>query len=737
MSPEQRRKQPLDARSDLFSLGLVLYEMVSGRRALVAETSTGTPEPKVAAPLSPLRALNSRIPRSLDASVGRALEADPSNRYQSAAQMRRDLERIRDGRPERRRTQYAFAAAVLVALAVSGAWFWRSRSAVALAPGDTVVIAHLTNETSNQVFDEALYTGLRVALEQTPYLNVLADSKVYGEFKALSLAESTRVTPQVGLEICRRTGSKILVAPLIADAGNRLHLELTALECHSGGKIAHVEHEAASRESVIHDLGLAAAELRTRLGEPAASIARFNSPLDQATSASPEAVELLTLGYRRHLLGNLRDAISYYERAIGADPNFALAHAALAVAHVGLKQDMLATTSARRAFELRERLTLPARFNVESAYYLHVTGEEDSACEVIGQWVQTFPHDLVARENFSGCLWTLGELDRALGQAREAVRLLPAPFTYANWVSLALAADRLDEARTAYEEALRRGFDTPPLRAQRALLAFLQKDEETMRAQWRWAEGKPGAKAVLVNGRAMGEAFHGRVRAALQIAKEAADIRAPEGVIQPAEWISQTVQLIRADAGAEADPSPALGAADRSSESRVLTALVLARAGKRDQAQRVADALRREFPSNTLLQKYQLPVIGGALKLQSHDPAGALEILQPAEKYDLTGSSAFPSLYAAYLRGLAWLQLGDGKAAATEFGKVLAHPGLVGRLAIGAMARVQLARAQHLSGQDAAALVSYEEFLSLWKEADDDLPLYKQAVAEHRLLRSR
>ena len=736
MSPEQRRKQPLDARSDLFSLGLVLYEMVTGRRALVEESPTGIPDPNVAAPPTRLRAVNSRIPRALEVSVGRALEADPSSRYQTAAQMRRDLERIRDGGPERRRIQYALAGAALVALTVSGAWFWRSRSAVTLAPDDTIVIAHLTNETSNQVFDEALYTGLRVALEQTPYLNVLADSKVYGELKALSLAESTRVSPQVGLEICRRTGSKILVAPLIADAGNRLHLELTALECHSGAKIAHVEHEAASRESVIHDLGRAAAELRTRLGEPPASLARFNSPLDQATSASPEAVELLTLGYRRHLSGNLRDAISYYERAIRADPNFALAHAALAVAHVVFKQDTLAATSARRAFELRERLTLPARFNVESAYYLHVTGEEDSACEVIDQWVQTFPHDLVARQNFSGCLWALGELDRALGEAREAVRLLPAPFTYANWVALALSADRLDEARTAYEEALRRGFDTPYLRAQRALLAFLQKDEETMRAQWKWAEGKPGAKAALVNGHAMGEAFHGRLRAALQIAKGAADLGAPDGAVRPDEWITMTVQLIRAEAGARADPPPALGAADRSFESRVLAALLLARAGKLDQAQRVADSLRREFPSRTLLQKYYLPVIEGAVKLQSHDPAGAIDVLRPAAKYELTGSSGFPSLYVAYLSGLAWLEVGDGKAAATEFGKVLAHPGLVGRLAIGAMARVQLARAEHLSGQDAAALVSYEEFLGLWKDADDDLPLYKEAVAEYRRLRS-
>src|SRR5262249_31079717 len=225
-----------------------------------------------------------------------------------------ELERLRDGTrsPGRRRAGYAVALAALLVFAGAGVWRWNAaRPKLTLAPDDTIVISHLTNETSNRVFDEALYTGVPIALEQTPYLNVLADSKVRGELKTLSLAEGTRVTPQIGLEICRRTGSKVVVSPSIFDAGNRLRIELIGVECHSGVRIARIEHEAASRDSVMHALGEAAADLRARLGEPAASVARFNAPLDQAISASPEAVELLTLGYRRHLSNDLQDATSY------------------------------------------------------------------------------------------------------------------------------------------------------------------------------------------------------------------------------------------------------------------------------------------------------------------------------------------------------------------------------------------------------------------------------------------
>jgi len=308
-------------------------------------------------------------------------------------------------------------------------------------------------------------------------------------------------------------------------------------------------------------------------------------------------------------------------------------------------------------------------------------------------------------------------------------------WTYESWVIRSLEADRLDEGGSAFEEALRRGFDSPELRNQRALLAFLERDDETMRAQWKWAEGKAGAEPVLLHGRALSEAYHGRFRASTQTARTAAALGAqrPERDVSRVELDST---MMRAEAGVRGDVPVTVGGPDQPLYTRVIAAVTLARLGKLEQAQKAADTLRREFPSHTLLQRYYLPVIEGAVKLESNDPAGAIEALRPAAKYELTAWPALPPLYSAYLAGLAFLRVRDGQSATAEFHKVLAHPGLVGRWAIGAMARLQLARAEHLSGHDAAALPLYEEFLSLWEDADDDVPLYKEAKAEYRHLRS-
>jgi len=736
MSPEQARKEPLDARSDLYSLGLVLHEMATGRRALREEGSSGadalTTDPGP-------RAVTAAPPRALGAILDTALENDPARRFQTASEMRRDLERAR-ARVRHRgwNVRSGIAIALLVLLMASGLWLWlgRTRPAVRLAEDDTLVIAHLTNQTGDRVFDDALYSGLRIALEQTPYLNVLGEAKVGATLGSMKLGPGTRLTPEIALEVCRRSESRIMVSPSIADAGNRLRLGLSGVDCRSGARIAHVDQDAASPDAVVHSLGMAAARLRVLLGEPAESIARFNAPLERATSASPEAIELLTLGYRRHLAGNFRDAISYYERAVRIDPDFALAHAALTVAQVIEGHQAPAEVSSRRAFELRDRLTLPARFNVESTYYREVTGKDDESCTVIAQWVQTFPHDFVARNNFSQCLTVLGEPDRALGEAREAARLLPSPFSYGLWVSRALDAERVDEAKQTYDEALRRGFESPALRERRALLAFLERDDQTLREQWSWAQGKPQAEVIFNSEWALSEAFHGRLRASLHFAKTAAVLHAKAG---EAAWSRDELNsaLIRAEAGIRSPLPVAADAAHLNLGTRTLAALTLARTGQLDGARKAANAFHRDFPSHTLIQNYGLPVIEAAVRLESNDAAGAIEALRPTAKYELTTWGSFPELYSAYLRGLAWLRMGDGQAAAAEFQKVLAHPGLVGRWAIGAMARAQLARAQHLAGEDAAALSSYESFLDIWKDADDDLPLYKEARAEYRSLRKR
>ena len=729
MSPEQIRKEELDGRSDLFSLGLVLYEVATGRRAFTGETAVVVQEAILTTTPPPVEALNPEIPGSLATVIRKALEKDRSDRYQTAAAMRHDLERVRGTLLQsnrRRMSRWVPAATAVLAIAGSLAWLSARRTTgVTLSADDTIVIAHLTNATSDRVFDEALYTALRIALEQTPYLNVLADNKVRETLAAVGVDSGARITPEVALQVCRHTGSRIVVAPAIAEAGNRLALELKAIDCQSGSTIRQIRNEAVSRDGVVAALGSAALQLRREIGEPESSLTSYNASLQDATSVSPDALELLTLGYRRQLAGTSNEAIPFYQRAVQVDPNFALAQAALATAYSNVLESTLAAAAGLKAFEQRGRMTAPARFNVESTYHREVTGDWEQACDVLSQWVQTFPHDVIARVNSSVCLSVLGQQDRALGEAREAARLLPAENTYRTWVIQSLRADRLDDAQTTMDEAIRRGFDSIYLRDLRVDLAFLRKDDVAMRQLWAWGIGRAEGPRLFW-GKAAVEASHGQFGAAQRSADTA-----PKGgslIDHDALFLA----LMRIEVGLPFARFPEVDS-KQTLDSRLLRILLLARTGRRE-AVAAADELRQDHPSNTIVQEYGLPLIEAAVKLGSSDAAGAVAVLEPVRRYDLA-ATYFPALYPSYLRGLAYLEMGDDAAAATEFQKILAHPGLVGRAVIGALARLQLARAQRSMGQDSAARDSYEAFLALWQDADHDIPLYREAKAEYNALR--
>src|SRR5262245_56709690 len=392
MSPEQVRREDLDGRSDLFSLGLVLYEMATGLRAFTGTTAVAVQEAILSARPPAAESLNAALPRALARVIAKAIEKDRSLRFQTAADMRHDLERVRQEflRSKTRGLRpWLIAAGTMLAIGTAGVWLW-SRGGAVLAPSDTIVLAHLTNATGDRVFDEALYTALRISLEQTPYLNVLADNKVQSTLASINLDQNTRVTPEVALQVCRHTGSKIVIAPSLADAGNQLRLELRGIDCQSGSIVTQTAQEIASRDGVVDALGIMALQLRNELGEPAASVAKYSAPLADATSRSPEALGLLTLGYRRQLEAGSQAAIPYYQRAVQADSNLALAHAALSSAYWNVGESTLSEAAGRRAFALRGRLTAPARFNVENTYYNQVLGDSERACASCAQWVQAF-----------------------------------------------------------------------------------------------------------------------------------------------------------------------------------------------------------------------------------------------------------------------------------------------------------------------------------------------------------
>ena len=740
MSPEQLRKEKLDSRTDLFSFGLVIYEMAAGRRAFTGETAAVVQDAILNQTPNPAHDLNAAVPRELDAIITKALEKDRSRRYQSAAEMRDDLERVRsETQPARRRPLRWLAAAALLLLVALGTWIYlRFRNQVTLSPSDTIVIA-VSNQTGDPVFNDALYTSLRTGLEQTPYLNVLAANKVGEALRTLQLSDDpTKMTPQTARQVCVRSNSKMVIAGSIAEAGNGFHIELDGINCQSGMTIARASNDAPSRTLVVHVLGVSAAQLRAKLGEPDASVARFNKPLDEATSASPEALQLLTEGYRRHLAGDGSGAVPYYQRATEMDPDFAIAHVALAAAYDIVRKPALAAASATKAYELRTRLTEPARFNAEDLYFDFATGEQEKRSAVLSQWVQTFPDDFIAHYNLAQCLQVQGQPDRSLAEAREAVRLLPSPASYGEVILGAILTDRIDEAKVAYAEAESRKFDSADLRDYRAQLAFLQRDIPAMEEQWNWAVGKAGADYRFLYRRANVEGYDGHYRNYRRVLAQAKDLAAREGSLLYVDLLNSDNVLHEAEAGNSAQARRIAEKALKGVQNRatkLLLALAFARAGDNVQAQKLADTISQEFPLDTGVQNYSLPTIRATMKLNTNDPAGAVEILRATVKYELAMPGGFDSLYPVYIRGLAYLQMGEGRLAAAEFQKLLDHPGIIGRYVIGALSHLQIARAQKMAGNEAVARKSYQDFLALWKDADPDLPVYQQAKAEYAKLR--
>jgi eukaryotic-like serine/threonine-protein kinase len=740
MSPEQVRKEKLDARTDLFSFGLILFEMATGRRAFGGETAAVIHEAILNQTPVLLDESGSAIPRGLGAVIAKALEKDRSRRYQSVAEMQLDLERLRrEMHPGRHRLGRWFAATVLLIVVAVGLWAYLDyRNRVTLSPGDTIIIADVSNQTSDPVFDDALKRSLFISLEQTPYLNVLESDKVSENLRLLNLPVDAKVTPEIARQMCLRTNSKLIITSSIVDIGNRFRVELNAVTCQSGQLIARVLEDATQRNEVVHALGISSALLRRKLGEPAASRARFNTPLEQAASSSPDAIQQLEQGYRRHIAIDLPGAIQHYQHAIELDPDFGLAYAALGSASSALNQTLLATSSLKKAFELRNRMTEPARFRVEDLYYAEVTEEQEKALAVLLQWEQTFQSDFLVHNNLSACLNALGQPDRAADEAREAARLLPTPWSYRIWMSRSIAADRLEEAKAVFDEALPRKFDAADMHEDRALVAFLQNDKSAMQEQWKWGEGKPfGDRLVFERSRV--EAYYGQFAAARRSTAQAVVLAGKTDAASgnPA-FDNGEEALEEAEAGNLAQARRFAAKAptkDPGSDAQLVLALALARMGDTGEAQKLTDTLNRDAPFDTRAQNYSLPTIRAAINLYKGDASGAVEILRPTVKYDLADPNGFSSLYPAYIRGLAYLQMVDGREAAAEFQKLLDHPGLVGNEVIGALSHLQLARAQKMMGNEAAARKSYEDFLSLWKDADSNIPIYQQAKAEYALLR--
>ena len=742
MSPEQVRGEPLDARTDIFSFGLVLYEMATGQRAFSGETEAILHDAILNNPPIPVRELNSKLPAKLVATIDKALEKDRERRYQSASEMRADFEKLKQGwqfnipaPPGPRHWKWIAVVALFLAVALGGGLYWRSRNTIKLTDQDTIVLADFTNSTSDPVFDTALKPALEVAFGQTPFFNPLSGEKVSQTLRQMNKPPNERLTPAVAQEVCRRSNSAAYVAGSISDVGNQYRVELNAIDCKTGGTLAMAAMKADEQIQIVNMLGEVVYSLRQKLSEPPASLQRYNKPLAEATTASLEALQAFAAG---DAVEGKPESVLHYQRAAQLDPEFALAYNSLGIMYYNLRQSDLSRQNYSKAYRLREhRLSRRDTFFIEMHYYLAVTGEYEKVISTAEQAARDFPRWAPAGNQLGNALNSLGEYEKASQILQESHRLLPyAMAQYSNLAESYIALERLEDASLTLDEAKARNVDSWALHANRYRLAFLQNNWQTMDEQVRWARGSPQAADLILREQSETEAYYGRLREADELSKQSVDAAAEAGAPERGADAKafQALRLAKIGATTEAramaqetismNPSPL---------ARQTAALAFAKAGDTARALQLAEHLNQDFPVSTLLQACDLPAIRAEVYLQQGKPDLAIRELERAIPYDLRLAHQF-GMETALLRGEAYLKAGQPQQAAEQFRKVLDHPGIVVNSINGPLAHLQLARAQAMMGDKDAARKSYQEFLTLWKNADPDIPIYKQAKAEYAKL---
>jgi len=636
--------------------------------------------------------------------------------------------------PPRRLLHKWFAAAGLLAVIVAAVLlYWSYRRRVTLSATDTIVLADVKNETSDRVFDDGLDTALRTAMSQTPYLNILGIDKVSGTLAQLNLPPATKLTPDMARRICGKTSSKMVISQSIGDAGNGYHLQIQALDCGSGAVLAKEQADIGKRNEVVHLLGVTAARLRAKLGEPADSLARFDQPLEKALSSSPEALQAAARGGKLYFAGDFEGALKLNQRAVELDPNLAVTYVQIGSAHGALGHYDLEAASFTRAYQLRDRMTEKNKLNIELIYYSNVTGELDKAYSVLLRALELFPREISFHRNLANTLFQLGQLNRAADEEDETARLGPSPLQFSFAAYGNIIASRFKEASSWLAQAEALKFDSPGLRTQRFRLAFLEGDRSTVDRIFDGGAHGPDRVAFLRE-RARFELQQGQFDSADRLQAQASKLSSDSEDISTALVYSalQNAEAARAIQARKTQDEALQSKLERN--GRMVLALSLARSGRTGEANRLADEVSQEAPLDTIVQKYLVPTVRAAVKLQQHDPGTAIDLLRGTLPYDLANTKSFDYLYPAYIRGLAYLESRDGRLAAGEFQKLIDNPGLCLGYITGPLAQLQLGRAQKMTGDEAAARKSYETFLDLWKSADPDIPIYRQAKAEYAKL---
>jgi eukaryotic-like serine/threonine-protein kinase len=774
MSPEQVRGEKLDARTDLFSFGLVLYEMAAGERAFTGETAAILHNAIVQQAPTPVRELNPKAPQELERIIYKALEKDRNLRCQSAAEMRADLQRLKQDSGTGLAALPAASSAVrvgnawsvrrnkllrvflpaTVALVLGIAIWWRRTPPVSAKPltdKDTIVLADLANSTGDAIFDDTLRPALKFSLRQSPFLNILPDSKIGAALTLMTRPADTRLTPEIAQEVCRRQQSKAYIAPAIASLGGEYVIGLKAVNCSTGEIIAQQQVTAENKEKVLYTLGNAATKLREQMGESLATVGKFDIPLDQ-TTPSLEALREYNLAMK---IGDkdTAGAVPYFLRAIQLDPNFAMAYLGAAETYANMNQGGRATEYFVKAFELRDHADARERLEIESQYYGYVTGELEKAAETYQKTIENFPKSPAPYGNLSMVYSQRGQYEKAAELARQVLRVFPnfGGEAYEGIAEDLLPLERFDDAREILQSAVNRKLDMDGIHKDLYALGFLAGDSHIMVEQAAWLESKPEYANLGFSLESDTDAYAGHLGKARELTDRAVDSGVRTDNKEAAAMWRDNAALREALFGNRAKArqyvAEALRMAPASQHVEIEAALAFALAGDSLRAESLEKDLRERFPLDTQIKSVWLPTIDAQLALTKKQPAAAIGLLQsvaPVELGSVTFCTSVSCLYPVYVRGEAYMAAGNGSAAAGEFQKITDHRGIVWNCPTSALAHLGLARANALEARaeqgvaaDAArtrALADYRDFFALWKDADPDIPVLKEAKAEYAKL---
>jgi eukaryotic-like serine/threonine-protein kinase len=790
MSPEQIRGDDLDARTDIFAFGLLLYEMATGQQAFGGRTGGVIIESILTRAPASIRTANPQIPIRLEEIITKCLEKDRMQRYSSAAAVRSDLQQLKremesgnitrsdfvpQPRPSRFRwKELAAGSALLVVLLILAAWYYAARPAHALSRMDTIVLADFSNKTGDPIFDDTLRQGLAAQLQQSPFLSLVSDQRIQQTLRLMGRSPDAKLSPAIIGDLCQRAGSKAYLSGSISNLGTQYVIGVNAVNCQTGDYLAQEQVTANGKENVLKALGEASTKLREKLGESLKTVQKLDTPIEQATTPSLEALQAYSIGRQTMQgKGDYTAAIPLLKHSIELDPKFAMAYAMLGTSYHNIGEKKLSAENTSKAYDLRARVSEWEKFYIESHYHQFVTGDMEKARQAYELWAQIYPREQVPAINLGVVYQTLGQHEKSLAEFRESLRLGPDSLIYGDVVSELIRLNRFGEARAAADEALSKNLDSLDLRLFLYQLAFLQNDSASMAQQVSWASGKPGKENVMLYMQASTAAYSGKLAAAREFSRQAATSADRAGEKEVEAGCEATAALWEAfygNATQARQHAAATLAKSNGRDAQYAAALALAVIGDSARAQTLAEDLQKRFPDDTVVRFSYLPTLHAQLLLNAPDGspdrlperpsdssrdrsldssperfperspenlAKAVQALTVAAPYELgiPGNTTFwTNLYPVYVRGQAFLAAHQGPQAAAEFQKILDWRGVVANEPIGALAHLGLARSYALAGDAAKSRAAYDAFLTLWKGADPNIPILKQATAEYAKL---